>query len=169
MRGAGHEGSPAALGHQEAPACPGAPGAALCCPDATGDAACILAPRAWTSRQWARRRIHPPPPPVASLPPPNWSVECARASPPPRLPSSPPLSGEQPRAELAAGGSSTGLLPGVPAPRDPSSQALGAATQPSANKGGRKPRSGHTLFQLVRPGSVPRQRAGSLLRAGRTV
>ena len=105
----------------------------------------IPSPRAWASRQWVLGAgFHPPPPPVASLPPPNGSVECARAEPA----ASCSLPGQillWRAAPSRAGGRRQprlGSCPELPAPPRPELPGLGAAAQPSANKGGREaPRS----------------------------
>lgn len=123
------------------------------------------------SAMGAGRRIHPPPPPVASLPPPNGSVECARAEPA----ASRSLPGQillWRAAPSRAGGRRQprlGSCPELPAPSRPELPGRGAAAQPSANKGGREaPRSAAKYFSRpvgsarLRPEAACRKPLGKL-------
>ena len=172
QRGAGHKGSPGRAGppggsrsvpaHPE-PLAAGRPLATL--PSHPGSQSLDQ------SAVGAGRRIHPPPPPVASLPPPNGSVECARAEPAASrsLPcqillwrAAPSRAGGRRQPRL-------GSCPELPAPPRPELPGLGAAAQPSANKGGwEAPRSAAKYFSRpvgsvrLRPEAACRKPLGKL-------
>lgn len=132
-------------------------------PDAAGDAA--FAYQLPEPRPVGSGRRIPPTPSLPRLPPPSWSVECARAEPAalmlPPLPNSPLESSPEQSWRLEA--APTELLPGAPgapAPRAPRPRSGGSARRPApARAGGKPPGAPPNTFrgQLAPPGSVPMQ------------
>lgn len=119
------------------------------------------------SGRWAQKPPHPTRSQFAAT---RAGVECARAEPAASrsfLPNSPLES--SPEQELAAGGvADWAPARSSPAPPRPELPGLGAAAQPSANKGG-KPPGAAKYFSASWLGQAPSSSVSGSWRAGRTV